>query len=164
MFVSGHQMDAKSNRIICNPGLPRVERSLWWERPALLLPSKCLPINNPGITWRDPSSFHLHGVPQQLSLAAGPDRRWFLCQEMSEAFVKDRSIDPPRTPSAHIFQHSPSVASFIAKHQTPVNHFYFTLEKSRKKRILKWNYNFLQLFRFCLFFSFNYFSSYGGIK
>lgn len=77
-------MDANTDGTLGAQRLPGLEGDLRREGSALLFPSERLPLDHQGASRRNPSSVHLHGVPQLLSMAARPNRRRFHCeQEMS---------------------------------------------------------------------------------
>lgn len=83
--LAGDQMDANTDGALGAQRLPGLERDLRREGSALLFPSERLPVDHQRASRRNPSSVHLHGVPQLLSMAARPNRRRFHReQEMSD--------------------------------------------------------------------------------
>lgn len=75
-------MDADTHRVVGTQRLPGLERDLRREGSALLLAAERLSADDQRITRRDSASLHLHGVPEQLPVAAGSNRRRFLREKV----------------------------------------------------------------------------------
>lgn len=62
ILLAGNQVDADTHRTVGPTRFPGLERDLRREGSTLLFPAQRLSLDNQGVTWRNPSSVHLHGV------------------------------------------------------------------------------------------------------
>ena len=78
-------MDAESSWYKLLEGLCRMEGEVWREGSGLLLAAQPLSVQHSRAAGRDAEAAHLHGVPQQLPLAARPHRGGTQFQEVEGA-------------------------------------------------------------------------------
>ena len=78
---TGHPVDAESSGHQLSARLRRVEGEVRREGPGLLLAAQPVPAQHPRAARGDAQAAHLHGVPKQLPVVAGPHRGRIQLQE-----------------------------------------------------------------------------------